>query len=121
MSGPLTKYRYRGTVLKLNDTDAARLGLTDADVVGAPEPAAADEPVGGPEAVQQPAEVKARAGSSNKARTAAASKGGRRATPAAVPEAALIPDAGQDGTDGGSDQGDGAADSGGDGGPGGGD
>lgn len=119
MSGPLTKYRYRGTVLKLNDTDAARLGLTDADVVGAPAPAAA-EAVVETEAAQQPAEVKALAGSSNKARTTAANKGGRRAKPAPS-AAAPVPDSDQGDAAAGGDQGDGAADGGGDGGPGGGD
>ncbi|MER7813656.1 hypothetical protein ABZ714_30710 [Streptomyces sp. NPDC006798] len=61
MGGPLQRYRYRGTVLKLNDQDAKTLGLGEDDLVGAP--ATADD--GPAEAV------------SNKARTTAQAKPGR--------------------------------------------
>ncbi|WP_354596078.1 hypothetical protein R1Y80_00750 [Streptomyces sp. JL1001] len=81
MSGPLQKYRYVGksgeTVLKLNEADAARLGLGPDDVVGASgdegvqtlslpaddKPAPANEPKQNPTA-----QNKARATSANKRR-----------------------------------------------------
>jgi len=72
VSGPLKKYRYASeagheTVLKLNEADAARYGLTDDDLVS--DPSAAEE-----KAVMA-APNKARASASNKAR-APRGKGG---------------------------------------------
>lgn len=104
VGGPLQKYNYRSasgteTVMKLNAADAVRYGLTDEDLVDAPqEPETAPAPTG-----------KARPASSNKARSGASNKGaGARKAPASP--------AGQgDGGDGG------AASEGGDGGSGGGD
>ncbi|MFC9429255.1 hypothetical protein [Streptomyces sp. NPDC056987] len=106
MGGPLHKYRYRSpasgveTVLKLNDADAARLGLTEDDripdttglrgehgpqLLSLPdtqepdagpgdgqeqEPAAGDDPQAA--AAEPPADVKAAPPARNKARTTAA-------------------------------------------------
>lgn len=75
VGGPLRKYRFVSpsgaeTVLKLNETDAERQGLTDDDLVdaGNAPTAAASAPAG-----------KARTRSAHKARTGAQNKG---ATPA---------------------------------------
>lgn len=66
VGGPLKKYNYTSpaghdTVLKLNEADAERHGLTDDDLVEGQEPA------------EKPA-AKKRAASSNKARTGSATK-----------------------------------------------
>lgn len=81
MSGPLRKYRYtRGTsstVLKLNDKDAERLGLTEADLLDA-QPAESD----GDAKAARPAANRSRGGAANKARTGAATKAGGKAASA---------------------------------------
>lgn len=82
MGGPLQKYRYRGTVLKLNDADAARLGLGEDDLV---DTRARGEH--GPETIEPPdGPAKAVAEAANKARVPALTKGGRgrRKPPAAT-------------------------------------
>ncbi|MFF9568496.1 hypothetical protein [Streptomyces sp. NPDC014685] len=85
MGGPLRKYRYRGTVMKLNDQDAARLGLGENELVGGPPAETVELPDGPPE--------KARGAAANKARTAAPNKGGRAGR--------RKPTTGETGTDGG--------------------
>ncbi|MFC5144289.1 hypothetical protein [Streptomyces aureoversilis] len=71
VGGPLKKYRIRTpsgaeSVVKYNETDAARLGLTDADLADVPAPGTeAGEPSG-----------KARPTARNKARTTANKAGG---------------------------------------------
>ncbi|KOU41258.1 hypothetical protein ADK55_29145 [Streptomyces sp. WM4235] len=70
MSGPLKRYRYANgagheTVLKLNDADAERYGLTDEDLVES----------GSGEKAAEPDQNKARTASANKAR-APRGKGG---------------------------------------------
>lgn len=73
MGGPLKKYRVTSasgaeSVVKYNEADAERLGLTDADLV--PErPAVAEVQLPGDEP-----KAKARGGSRNKARTGARTK-----------------------------------------------
>ncbi|PVC73473.1 hypothetical protein [Streptomyces sp. CS081A] len=84
MGGPLQRYRYRGTVLKLNDQDAQSLGLGEADLVGGVLRGEAR-----PETLASPdtAQTKAVAGAANKARAASANKGGRsRRKPSAPAE-----------------------------------
>ncbi|MFE5853544.1 hypothetical protein ACFQ61_10070 [Streptomyces sp. NPDC056500] len=71
MGGPLEKYRYRSTVLKLNASDAARLGLTEEDLVDPPATAPGGE---GEATSNPPAATKARPVASNKARTSAPAK-----------------------------------------------
>jgi hypothetical protein len=94
VSGPLRKYRYtRGTsstVLKLNDKDAERLGLTEADLLDA-QPAESD----GDAKAARPAANRSRGGAANKARTGAATKAGGKA--ASATETPTTPAAGGDG------------------------
>ncbi|MFC8009151.1 hypothetical protein [Streptomyces cinereoruber] len=82
MGGPLQRYRYRGTVLKLNDQDAQSLGLGEADLVDG-----ALRGEDGPETLAPPdaAQTKAVANTANKARTSAANKGGRGRRKSPVP------------------------------------
>lgn len=90
VGGPLGKYRYTSgtghqTVLKLNDEDAARLGLTEADLADAtsePEPEPAPE-------------VKARTASTNKGRGGSANKGTPTGRSRARKSAAKPPAAGR--------------------------
>lgn len=129
VGGPLSKYRYRSpggqaTVLKLNSDDAARLGLTDADLVGA-----SVEPETGlaPEAdTASQAAAKGRATAANKARTAtnkaAAPTGKSRGKTAPADSAEPVATAAGDGGQTSADSGDsGPAADAGNGGSGGGD
>ncbi|MEU4256271.1 hypothetical protein AB0B42_00675 [Streptomyces fradiae] len=83
MGGPLRKYRYRGTVLKLTSQDAQRLGLGEDDVLGQAPPV---------ETVELPDdEPEAKAGTApNKARAAAANKGGRRRRTETPPSTTVV-------------------------------
>ncbi|MFI9012587.1 hypothetical protein ACIGZI_00975 [Streptomyces griseus] len=114
MSGPLQKYRViRGgveTVMKLNDADAARLGLGANDILGSP----ALQGEHGPEIVafsgdESVAPAK-KAAAPNKARQTAANKGGRAPRKTAPSAPAATDDeqqaAPQDGGDGGPGGGD---------------
>ncbi|GAA0454272.1 hypothetical protein ABZ951_00505 [Streptomyces sp. NPDC046215] len=72
VGGPLKNYRYvtdagHETTLKLNAADAELRGLTDDDLVDAPQPA--------PDDADKPT-AKGRAAAPNKARTTAANKAG---------------------------------------------
>ncbi|MFE2600113.1 hypothetical protein ACFXCZ_27100 [Streptomyces sp. NPDC059396] len=132
MGGPLKKYRYTSpasgaeTVLKLNEDDAARLGLTEDDVLpdtahhGEHGPELLSPPVVQEDARAEPSgddsddglpEVKARTATRNKARTAATKTSRRRRKP---------PGDADDKADAGDGEAS-VADSGGDGGQGGGD
>jgi hypothetical protein len=85
MGGPLKKYKVQTssgaqTVLKLNDEDAARHGLTESDLAGgAAVKGQPDEQIS-PKVVEEKAAPvapnKARATSANKARTPRGTKGG---------------------------------------------
>lgn len=119
VSGPLQKYRViRGgveTVMKLNDADAARLGLGADDVLGP----AALQGEHGPETVSfgedETAAQQRKAAAQNKARQTAANKGSRtsrKAPPAPAPddeqsqsgdEQQAAPHGGGDGGPGGAD------------------
>ncbi|MFJ9234151.1 hypothetical protein ACIRJ3_04090 [Streptomyces anulatus] len=114
VSGPLKKYRViRGgveTVMKLNDADAARLGLGADDVLGSPVLQGED----GPEIVafsgDETAVQEEKGTAPNKARQTAANKGGRAPRKVAPPAPAATDDeqqaAPQDGGDGGPGGGD---------------
>lgn len=82
MGGPLRKYRYRGTVLKLNDQDAAGLGLGDDDLAEG-EPRDTD-----PETVELPVDTSAAAvtAAPNKARTTVGKSGRGRRKPPVSPQ-----------------------------------
>lgn len=101
MGGPLSRYRVvtpsgAESVIKYNAHDAEQAGLTDADLVDAVPPAAADTDGGS----APPA--KRRSTAANKARSTAANKGSRRAAPAdGSPPAGPSPAPGDD--DGGPD------------------
>lgn len=110
MSGPLQKYRYnsgRGnaTVLKLNEADAARLGLGPDDVVDGTEEGGGVQTLSLPDT--DPG-AKQRPSAQNKGRSNSANKGGRAPRRTAPP---VLSGDGQQGT----------PQDGGDGGPGGGD
>ncbi|MEU3447247.1 hypothetical protein AB0H29_08450 [Streptomyces thermolilacinus] len=106
MGGPLRKYRYRGTVLKLNEGDAQRLGLGEDDALDTSSVETVELPD------QDDVQVKA-ATAQNKARAASANKGGRRRRAETPPSTTIVTthgtptadtpgDGGQaDGTDGG--------------------
>jgi hypothetical protein len=87
MGGPLKKYNVTTssgarTVIKLNDAEAARHGLTEGDLVGGAAPKAQPDEETPPKVVEEKAAPaapnKARATSANKARTprGASTKGG---------------------------------------------
>lgn len=99
VGGPLKKYNVvtptgHKTVIKYNEADADRAGLTDADLVDEPGPAGAAGAVEVVEAKIRPVSANTgRSGSANKARTPSAAKGGRKA-PAAKAQSKAAADPG---------------------------
>ncbi|WP_143666796.1 MULTISPECIES: hypothetical protein [unclassified Streptomyces] len=114
VSGPLQKYRViRGgveTVMKLNDADAARLGLGADDILGSASLQGEHGPETVPFSGDETAVQEKKATAPNKARQTAANKGGRapRKTAPSAPAATddeqqAAPQGGGDGGPGGGD------------------